>query len=137
MKKILLILTVLFFNFCSQAQQKDYRVVFDLSTGDSVSQQALVREVDIIKTSSPEAKVEVVVYGKGLSLIVKDKSMYTEAIQKLLNMKDVSFKVCAINMQRNKVDKSQLIAGVEPVPDGIYELISKQREGWGYIKVAH
>ena len=137
MKKILLILTFLFVSYCSQAQQKDYRVVFDMSSGDSVSQQALVREVDIIKTSSPEAKVEVVIYGKGLSLIVKDKSMYTDAIQKLLIMKDVSFKVCSITMQRNKVDKSQLIAGVEPVPDGIYELISKQREGWGYIKVAH
>jgi intracellular sulfur oxidation DsrE/DsrF family protein len=137
MKKILLILAVLSFNYCCEAQQKDYRVVFDMSSGDSVSQQALVREVDIIKTSSPEANVEVVVYGKGLSLIIKDKSMHTEAIQKLLAMKDVSFKVCSITMQRNKVDKTQLITGVEPVPDGIYELISKQREGWGYIKVAH
>ena len=137
MKKIILISAVLFLNYCSQAQLKDYRVVFDMSSGNSVSQQALVREVDIIKNSSPEAKIEVVVYGKGLSLIVKDKSMHTEAIQKLLAMKDVSFKVCAITLQRNKVDKSQLIPGVEPVPDGIYELISKQREGWGYIKVAH
>jgi intracellular sulfur oxidation DsrE/DsrF family protein len=26
---------------------------------------------------------------------------------------------------------------VEIVPDGIYEIISKQRDGWGYIKVSH
>jgi intracellular sulfur oxidation DsrE/DsrF family protein len=40
-------------------------------------------------------------------------------------------------MKRMNVDKSQLIPGVEVVPDGIYEIISKQRENWGYIKVAH
>ncbi len=52
-------------------------------------------------------------------------------------MKDVSLKVCAITMKRNNLDKSQLIPGIEMVPDGIYEIISKQRDGWGYIKVAH
>jgi intracellular sulfur oxidation DsrE/DsrF family protein len=51
-------------------------------------------------------------------------------------MKDVSFKVCALAMKRNKIDKSQLLPGVQVVPDGIYEIISKQRDNWGYIKVA-
>jgi intracellular sulfur oxidation DsrE/DsrF family protein len=40
-------------------------------------------------------------------------------------------------MQRYNIDKSQLIPGVEVVPDGIYEIITKQREGWGYIKVGN
>ena len=137
MKKILLIFTVLFFNYCSYAQQKDYRVVFDISSGDSVSQKAVVREVEIIKSGNPDAQLEVVVYGQALNMVVKDKSGYGDAIQKLLAMKDVSFKVCSITMKRNNVDKSQLLANIEPVPDGIYEIITKQREGWGYIKVAH
>ena len=137
MKKIFLLIAAITLNYCLHAQQKDYKVAFDLSSADSVSQQAVVREVEIIKSANPDAKLEVVVYGKGLSLVLKDKSAHAEAIKKLLAMKDVSFKVCAITMQRNNVDKSQLLPGVETVPDGIYELISKQREGWGYIKVAH
>ena len=32
--------------------------------------------------------------------------------------------------------KSQLLEGVGTVPDGIYEIISKQHQGWGYIKAA-
>jgi intracellular sulfur oxidation DsrE/DsrF family protein len=40
-------------------------------------------------------------------------------------------------MKRQHIDESQLLPGVETVPDGIYEIISKQRDGWGYIKVAH
>ena len=40
-------------------------------------------------------------------------------------------------MKRYNYDKSQLLPGVEIVDDGIFEIISKEQEGWGYIKVAH
>ena len=40
-------------------------------------------------------------------------------------------------MKRNNVNESGLLPGVKVVPDGIYEIISKQHAGWGYIKVAH
>jgi intracellular sulfur oxidation DsrE/DsrF family protein len=39
-------------------------------------------------------------------------------------------------MEHNNVDSSQLIPGVGIVPDGIYEIVKKQREGWGYIKIS-
>jgi intracellular sulfur oxidation DsrE/DsrF family protein len=44
--------------------------------------------------------------------------------------------VCAVALKNNNLDKSQLLPGVETVPDGIYEIISKQHEGWGYIKAS-
>ena len=97
----------------------------------------VVREITLIKKANPQAKLEVVVYGQGLDLVLKDKSTKAEAIQQLLKYENVSFKVCAVTMQRNNVVESQLVAGVRPVADGIYEIISKQNEGWGYIKVAH
>ena len=138
MKKFFLLLgSIVFFQQNIFSQHADYRVVFDISSKDSVSQQAVVRQVNIIKSGNPDAKLEVVVYGQGLSLVLKDKSSQAEAIQKLLLNKDVSFKVCAITMQRTNTDKSQLLPGIEIVPDGIYEIITKQKEGWGYIKVAH
>jgi uncharacterized protein len=40
-------------------------------------------------------------------------------------------------MKRYKVNESQLIVGVEIVPDGILEIVQRQAEGWGYIKEAH
>lgn len=137
MKKILLFMVLLIFNFFSFAQVSDYKVVFDISSRDSVSQQAVVREVGLIKNASPDAKLEVVIYGQAINLALNDKSARSLEIQKLLGMKDVSFKVCSMTMKRNNIDKSQLLTGVEVVPDGIYEIISKQKDGWGYIKVAH
>ena len=40
-------------------------------------------------------------------------------------------------MKRNNITAAQLIPGIQIVPDGIYEIVTKQHEGWGYIKVAH
>lgn len=40
-------------------------------------------------------------------------------------------------MRNSNVDKSQLLPGVETVPDGIHELVMKQADHWGYIKAVH
>jgi uncharacterized protein len=137
MKKLMILSALVFISKFSLAQQPDYRVVFDLSTRDSISQQALVREVELIRKYNPAAKVQVVVYGQGLPLVLKERSSQTEAIKRLIDDRNVEFKVCAFTLQRFKVDESHLFSGIKVVPDGIYEIISRQREGWGYIKVAH
>ena len=76
-------------------------------------------------------------YGQGLDLVIKGRSSQQEVVQKIIDSKAATFKVCAMSMSRLGIGKDQLIPGVEVVPDGIYEIISKQHEGWGYIKVAH
>lgn len=119
------------------AQQPDYRVVFDMSTRDSISQQAVIREVALITRENPAAKLEVVVYGQALNMVTKARSNQAEDIQRLAANPNVSFKVCAFTLKRYNVTEGDLLPGVQVVPDGIYEIITKQREGWGYIKVAH
>jgi intracellular sulfur oxidation DsrE/DsrF family protein len=138
MKKLIVMLcSIIFFGHTAFSQHPDYKVVFDITSKDSSSQQAVVREVNLIKSANPDAKLEVVVYGQALNLVLKDESSQAAPIQQLLSQKDISFKVCALTMKRNNKDKSSLLPGVEIVPDGIYEIITKQKEGWGYIKVAH
>jgi len=117
--------------------QKDYKVVFDLTSGDTLSQQTAIRWVNEIIKAEPTAQVEVVMFGKGLPLAVQDRSALANDVMSLAANKNVAFKVCAIALANQKIDKSQLLTGVQIVPDGIYEIVSKQREGWGYIKVAH
>jgi intracellular sulfur oxidation DsrE/DsrF family protein len=119
------------------AQTKNYKVVFDMSSKDSVNQQSVVREIGLITGANPDASLEVVIYGQGLDLAVKDRSAQQSVVQKLIADGKASFKVCAMTLNRNHIDKDQLVPGVEIVPDGIYEIISKQQEGWGYIKVGH
>lgn len=137
MKKIKLCIFLLTLCHVLFAQQPDYKVVFDMSTKDSVSQQALIREATLISKENPEAMLEVVIYGQGLSLVTKAQSSQAAAIKDLTTGKNVSFKVCAFTMKRNNVTEQDLLPGLQVVPDGIYEIISKQHQGWGYIKVAH
>lgn len=138
MKKLMLFSGLLL--LCSHfafAQDADYKVVFDFTNSSSQNQDAVVRQVSLIKQEDPDAKLEVVAYGGGLDLMLKDKSGHADAIEKLLTDPDISFKACAGTLKRKQMDQSQLIPGVEVVRDGIYEIVSKQKEGWGYIKVAN
>ena len=114
--------------------QSDYKVVFDFTSKDSIDHKTVIRWVNEV-TRVPEAKVEVVMYGQGTSLVVKGKSLVADEVTRLAANKNVSFRVCEIALKNQGIDKSQLLPGVETVPDGIYEVISKQRQGWGYIKV--
>ena len=137
MRKLSLFTIILLFVSEFLFAQKDYKVVFDLTSGDTLSQQTVIRWVNEVIKTEPTAQVEVVVFGKGLPLVVKDKSALANDVTSLATNKNVAFKVCAIALANQKIDKSQLLTGVQIVPDGIYEIVSKQKEGWGYVKVAH
>ena len=135
MKHLIILAVCMTATFISRAQ--DYKVVFDMTSKDTVNQQSLVRQLSYIRETNPTASLEVVIYGEGLGLILKDKSPMQSSIARLIEKDQVSFKVCAATMKRSNVDKTQLIPGVEVVPDGIYQIVTRQKEGWGYIKVAH
>ena len=138
MKKFkLLTIIVMMLAGIAQAQDSKYKVVFDMTSKDTVNQQALIRQLGFIRNANPDAKLEVVFYGQGLDLAIKGKTKQEAAVNQLLSGKGISFKVCAFTMKRYNIDKTQLLPGVEVVDDGIWEIIQKQQEGWGYIKVAH
>lgn len=118
------------------AQKAPYKVVFDVTSKDSVVHQMVIRWIKEIEASNPEAEIEVVFYAKSLAMITKDKSAVAADVLKYAKYKNVKFKVCEVAMKNNNIDKSQLLEGVGTVPDGIYEIVSKQHEGWGYIKAA-
>jgi intracellular sulfur oxidation DsrE/DsrF family protein len=120
-----------------QAQRQPYRVVFDLTSRDTLEQKAVLRWLKEVGTSSPNAQMEVVMYAKGFDLVMPERSAYIAEVKEAMKSPNVKFKVCAIALRNNNVDKSQLLAGVETVPDGIHELVMKQQDHWGYIKVMH
>jgi uncharacterized protein len=118
------------------AQSRPYNVVFDLTSKDTLDQQAVFRWVKGISKSHSGAKLEIVLYGEGIELALKDKSAVSSDVMELTANNTVTVNICGAAMKRHNIDKSQLLPGVKIVPDGIYEIISKEAEGWGYIKVA-
>ena len=133
--KRLILLSVLLAGFSTiRAQSKEYKVVFDLTSSDTARQQAALRHASGMATSYPGSQVQVVVYGGAISMVLKDKSVAVKTVEDITANKGVKIKVCAVTMKRYNVDKSMLIPGVEVVPDAIVEIITKQGQGWGYIK---
>ena len=120
-----------------QAQRLPYRVVFDLTSRDTLDQKAVLRWIREVGTSSPDAQMEVVMYSKGFEIVMPEKSAYIAEVKDAMKNFHVTFVVCAMALRNNNVDKSQLLAGAQVVPDGIYEIVSKQQDNWGYIKVVH
>ena len=121
----------------SSTQQRPYNIVFDLTTSDTATHQRLIRWINGIIASHPDAKIEVVFYGKALDMIVKGKSTVSGDIIKLGTDKKVTFAACEQAMKVFNISKNQLLDGVTTVPDSLYELITKQAEGYGYIKVTN
>lgn len=121
----------------AHAQVPPYRVVFDLTSKDSLDQKAVIRWINEITEANPNAQLEIVMYGKGFELVMPDRSPFASQVKDAMKNPNVTFAACAVALRNNKVDKSQLFPGVQVVPDGIYEIISKQHDQWGYIKVGH
>jgi intracellular sulfur oxidation DsrE/DsrF family protein len=137
MKTALLVMSVMLLSFgFTHRKAEPYRVAFDLTSRDSLDQAAALRWIREVSTTSPEAEMEVVMYGKGFELVMPDRSKALAEVQKYITNPKVTFKVCAIALKNNNIDKSQLLPGVQTVPDGIHELVSRQQEHWGYIKVS-
>ena len=138
MKRILMVasLALLAFGF-TKGQRQPYRVVFDLTSRDTLDQKAVLRWIKETSGPHPDAQIEVVMYAKGFELVMAERSAFAEDVKAAMKNPNVKFSVCAIALKNNNVDKSQLLPGVETVPDGIYEIVTKQQENWGYIKVMH
>jgi intracellular sulfur oxidation DsrE/DsrF family protein len=139
MKRMLFVglCALLSLGFVQAQKQQPYRVVFDLTSRDTLDQKAVLRWLKEVGTSSPEAKMEVVMYAKGFELVMPERSQFINDVKEAMKNPNVSFKVCAIALKNNNVDKNQLAPGVGVVPDGIHELVMKQQDHWGYIKAVH
>lgn len=124
----------LFYTQHVMTQNKEYKVVFDLTSADAADHQSLIRWLNGISKGNPDAQLEVVFYGRSLPMVTLGKSAVAEEIQTLAKNKNISFRVCEMAMKRHQLTKADLLPGVETVPDGIAEIVQKQAMGWGYIK---
>lgn len=136
-KYLIIVLLVLLAPAGLLAQSKDYKILFDITSKDTADHHTVMRHVSAMSKAYPDAQLEVVVYGGAINMLLTGKSVVVPTLKELAGNKNVSFKVCEGTMKRYSIDKSQLLPGVDPVPDAIIEIITKQGQGWGYIKEAH
>jgi uncharacterized protein len=135
MKKVIffMICTVIFSSVLP-AQERQHKIVFDFTKGDTASFSTIVRHANNIMLATGNAKIEVVCHGPGINLLLKDKTTMGNEIQELQEKFKVVFAACEATMKRIGIDKQMLLQGVTTVPYANLEFSSKQQDGWSYIK---
>ena len=73
------------------AQTKPYNVAFDLTTGDTATHQRVIRWINGIIAGYPDAKIEVVFYGKSLPMVETAQSSVANDVKKTCSRKKCDF----------------------------------------------
>lgn len=134
MKTYINLILALVFSITAFAQEKPVKIVFDVTSSNVSVHQSTIRHVKAMSNAYPDSQFEVVMYSGAMDMVLKDKSTVAEDMEALAKNENIDFVICEGTMKRHKTDASQLVSGVRSVPDGILEIITKQGEGWGYIK---
>ena len=91
------------------------------------------------RDSRQNARVQVVINGKGLELVRVDTSAYADRIQKLQREFDnLTFAACQNTIDRLQREQGiivRLLPGVVVIDSGMAELMRRQNQGWTYIQV--
>ena len=144
MKKILLLALLFVFSTGLSAQTKNNRksadsykglkIVFQLTSADTLIHQNLMSQLKNYWSVAPDTKFEVVCHSGGLNMLMKNTCVIQDQI-KMYADKGVSFLACEFAMKKRGVTKDQLVGGAETVLSGVLEIAKKQQEGWSYIKL--
>lgn len=114
----------------------EHKIIFQLTTGDTTAHKQLMKQFGNILSVSPTTKIEVVCHGAGLEMLVIGKTIVEDKI-KFFSEKGIVFNACEFSIKERKVDRTQIIKSAGFVPAGIIEIVSKQEQGWSYIKAGN
>ena len=112
---------------------KKYKIVFQLTNGDTAVQRAMVRQIFNALAAAPNSKIEVVCHNNGISFLQTAKTFQAEKIKEL-KAKGVVFVACENTLRERKIDKTEIVPEAGFVPAGIIEVVDKQTKGWSYLK---
>lgn len=110
-----------------------HKIVFQLTTADTLAHKALMKQLKNIKSVSPDTKIEIVCHGPGLDMLLSNKTTVLKGIQSAKE-NGVEFMACEFSIKERNVDRANIITEAGFVPAGIIEIVSKQEQGWMYIK---
>lgn len=76
--------------------------------------------------------VEIVAYGPGIGMLKLDSSVANRIGE--ASAAGVKVVACEITMKGQKLTRVDMLDGIAYVPAGVVELMSRQQQGWAYIR---
>ena len=85
-----------------------HKIIFQITTEDTLAHKALMKQLKNAFTLAPDAKLEVVCHGPGISMLVKVKSVVKENIAQI-KIKGVEFVACEFTMKDRNITKDEIV----------------------------
>ncbi|APX88904.1 hypothetical protein BV394_03475 [Brevirhabdus pacifica] len=126
----------------AMAEGQPHRLAIHVDQNDpQVMNMALNNAANVAsyyKEKGEEVIIELVAYGPGLNMLVKDKSPVADRIASMsLEMDNLSFAACGNTLEGMKKKAGHdvpLMSEATVVPSGVVRLMELQEEGYSYVR---
>ncbi len=138
-KRTLFTICFMAFSFALFAQSKNksvnksHKIVFHLSSDDTLVHKGLMKQLNNVLVAAPGSTLEVICHGPGIEMLMRDKTLVLDKIQQF-KTRGVTFEACENTLKDKNMSKDKIIAEAGFVPSALIHLVSRQEEGWSYIK---
>ena len=109
------------------------KVVIQVSDSDPATWSLALNNVKNFQAATNgKAKIEVVAYGPGIGMLTAD----SELANRVSEAVDSGVKVaaCGNTMKAKNLTKADMNAKVDIVPGGVVEIVTREMEGYSYIR---
>ena len=110
------------------------RVVIQVSDADPGKWNLALNNARNLQSDLGAANVdvEVVAYGPGIGMLKIDSTVSGRVDE--ATAAGVKVVACEISMKGQKLTRADMLNGIGYVPAGVVELMSRQQQGWAYIR---
>ena len=117
-----------------QAATQRARVVIQVSDSDQGKWNLALNNAKNIQTDLGAANVdvEIVAYGPGIGMLKMDSPVGGRIGE--ATTAGVKVIACENTMRGQKLTRADMLNGISYVPAGVVELMSRQQQGWAYIR---
>ena len=120
---------------CSTAKQEKQKVVFQVSDPDPAKWNLALNNVKNVQQmvgGADKVDAEIVVYGPGIGMLKSDSTVGNRIED--AKKTGVHIVACQNTMKGMKLTDADMLPHTDYVPAGVIELMSKQKEGYAYIR---
>ncbi len=118
----------------TQASAQRARVVIQVSDNDPAKWNLALNNAKNIQTDlgAPNVDIEIVAYGPGIGMLKMDSPVGGRIDE--ASAAGVKVLACENTMRGQKLTRTDMLNGIGYVPAGVVELMTRQQQGWAYIR---
>jgi intracellular sulfur oxidation DsrE/DsrF family protein len=112
----------------------DQKVLFQVSEGSEASWNLTLNNVKNVQAAlgRDRVDVEIVAYGPGIGML-KAESLAGNRVADAMAA-GVKVVACENTMKGQKLERADMLTGVDYVPAGVIEIMERQKQGWAYVR---